>query len=795
MKRKLVIIFNLTLLLTLFNVSNTYIAHADSKERLEIKVEAGLNGKAKQWQGFPVTLTITNNNEDFIGDLVITLPRAYNSIGNKVIPIDIAAGTKKTISFSVPGMEGMDVLRQNTQDVQQFHLYEGNWETGSEVPIDSSLELMPTYIQEEKMVIGVLSDRPDSLNYLKLTTFLGNSAEVLVLDGDHLPEDSDGLDVIDLLVINDYAVAKLTDQVQATIKKWVLEGGTLVSGSEPGLQQQFGSLADMLPLTITGKETVQSIEGFQTVYQEALNVTNLELFTGDIDENATVSFENKGIPLMVKSKHGNGLVTQFTYDLGNPALSNWKGNDPLWQKISTDNGTVNLNNSDWITDVLTNTSRVFSTLANFKVSELLMLFLGYLLVIVPLLYFILRKLDKREWAWIIIPIIAVLSSVGLYTTGAKDRSGDVKTNVVSAITINQEGMGSGFGSTSMLSKESGSYTLTLDSELVPFPKGEQYGNPQSDSNIPFIESEGNKTNVKFRDVEFWSPRSVSIAYPIGEYGSFATDLALENEQITGEVTNNFDYDLKDIYLISGQNYHEIGELKAGESKKITIDAKNKNFLQRPFEQVAYQMFDQSGAMGQMNDQQLKTELLSSLISSQMGINDENPMLIGFANKPLFAVNVNGNETAQNDNHLFTQSVEIRLPKGENIALNTDINKPEISIIEGQIYHNALGDGEPFIDAGPGTYQFTYNIPEKFQERSFQLEELDFQVLERMPSSSYAIYNYKTDTYEEIAQNKVTYNQNADKNYVLDNAILIRIVSSEETMINVPILGIKGVTKQ
>ena len=767
MKRQLAIIGILTLLFTLLNFGFTYITHAESKDRLEIKVEAGLNGKAKQQQGFPVNLTITNNKEDFTGDLVITLPREYQSVGNKVIPIDIAAGTKKTISFSVSGMEGMDLLRQGfNQNVQQFHLYEGNWQTGKEVTIDSSLELNPNYVQEDKLVIGVLSDRPDSLNYLKLATFLGNSPEVLMLQEKDLPEDVNGLDVLDLLVVNDYAIATLPKQIQETIKNWVQKGGTLITGSEPGLQQQFGEIANMLPVKITGKESVQNIEGFNTIYQEPLKGNNLELFTGNIDEDATISFKENTIPLLVKKEFGKGVVAQFAYDLGHPAVSGWNGNNLLWQKIATDDSNINLKISRYdyrMEDVLTNSSRIFPTLANFKISELLLLFIVYLLLLVPILYFILKKLDKREWAWIIIPIIAIVSSVGLYTVGAKERLGDIKTNSVSAITVDKDGIGSGFGATSMLSKESGSYTLTMDRKLAPFPSGGQYSNQQSNSSIPFIEEDGEKTNVQFQDVEFWSPRSVAIEYPLGDYGSFAADLALENEQITGDITNNFSYDLKDIYLISGQNYHEIGKLVAGDSKKITIDAKNKDFFQQP------------------------------TIRSQMDKNDDNPILIGFANKPLYDVNVNGDETVQNDQHLFSQAVTIRLPEGERVSLSSEINMPDISIIQGQIYFNGIGQGERFFDAEAGSYQLTYAIGESFREKSFRLEELGIDIQERMQGISYLIYNVQTDTYESIGQNQASYKQNAHENYVKDNKIVIRVDSSTEGMITVPAVSIKGVT--
>lgn len=790
MKRQIKFIGFFVLFFTFLSLS-AYIAHADEQDRLEIKVDAGLNGKAKQQQGYPVTITISNNKEDFTGDLVITLP-----VGKKVIPVDIATGTTKTISFSLPFMQEMGRFGQRpNQNVQQFHLYEGSWENRNEVKIDSGLEISPTYIQQNKQVIGVLSDRPDSLNYLKLISSMGNNPEVLILEAGDIPEETEGLDVLDLLVINDYAVAKLPAQIQETIKNWIREGGTLVTGSEPGLRQQYGNLADLLPLTVTGKEIVQEIQGFSKLFKEPLQVNNLELFTGSIDEKATVLFKEDTIPLIVEKGVGKGVVTQLTFDLGFPGLSDWQGNDPLWQTFGITNSNINprmISMNMQMGNRLADISRAFPTLANFTISTLSILFAAYLLLILPILYIVLKRKDKREWAWIIIPALAIVSSVGLYTAGAKDRGGSIKTNAVSVISIDDQGAGNGDGAITMLSKGSGSYTLSIENKFDPLPAGGHYQPQYSNSDLPVIETKGNKTDVQFRNVEFWSPRSVEIDYPVMEYGQFTSDLTLGNDKITGQITNNFGHDLQNVYLISGQDYQEIGELAAGKSKEVSFNVKNKSFFQQPTEQAAYRLFGQPGPMGQGSDEQLKSELLSMAIRSQMDSNLNTPIFVGFTNDSLYPVTVNGDETVQNNLHLFTQPVRVHLPEGESVSISSEIISPEVSVIQGQIHHNAIGQGQPFFDATAGSYLMTYNLPESLSDRSFQLEELDINIQRRRSGATFSLYNIKNDTYDPIDQNRSSFNKNADVNYLKDNAIIIRVNTAGQDSINVPAVSVEGV---
>src|SRR5699024_10760209 len=99
MKIKITLIGLLVLIFMCFTYGNTDKAFADEEDRLEIEVDAGLDGKAKEDERYPVLLTITNNKEDFNGDLVLALP-----VANKVLPIDIASGSTKTLSFTLPSM-------------------------------------------------------------------------------------------------------------------------------------------------------------------------------------------------------------------------------------------------------------------------------------------------------------------------------------------------------------------------------------------------------------------------------------------------------------------------------------------------------------------------------------------------------------------------------------------------------------------------------------------------------------------------------------------------------------------
>ncbi len=765
------------------------LVHAD-EGRLQIKVDDGLKGKAKRNKGFPITLTVTNNGEDFSGDLTVVIPRDYNSIGNKVIPIDIAAGATKKIHFSVPQMEGMNVFRNGPgqPSVEQFHLYEGSWEDGREVSIDTGLSISPTYIQDNKAVIGVLTDQPDQLNYLKLLSFMGESPEVLFLDAEDIPKESVGLNVLDLLVIQDYDVANLSQDRQAAITQWMLKGGHIAAGSTPGMMQQFGSLSEGLPFQIEGKESVNSIERFNEI--EPFNVSNFELYQGTVEKTAAVQYEENGTPLVIEQSQGQGRITQFSYDISHPAFQEWGGNEDIWDSVV---GAYQPNHNRNLYDRLGDTSRYFETLANFKLSTLAFLFLGYIVLVVPILYFILKKMDKREWAWLVIPALAVITSVGLYVVGAQDRLGDYKTKAVSILSVDKHGEGYGKGSVSMLSKESGTYALEVDASLQPFPTNTRRSSSMRAEEMPYIETGNDANRVYFEEVEFWSPRSVTVNLPFKEYGHFSNTINLDDQHLTGEITNNFPYSFEEVYIVGGQSYQEIGSIKAGESKSLDINMQTQLLFQAPDERTAYQMFNRPTNNMNSNEQNVRRDLVQMAARYGMFVDRNNPVLIGFTKDKIYDANVNGKETSQDNIHLVTQPVNIKLGSG-NKSISTELRNPTLTTVEGQVQYNGLDRGDLMFDANQGTYLLKYNLPEAYTQKGFEANELSLNFQQRPGGVTFAIYNAKGDAYDSIEN--ASFDQNVQETYIEENTITIRATVSSNNMngpIFVPSINVEGVT--
>lgn len=776
-------------------------ALAAGGDRFNIDVQSGLKGKVQEGKGFPVTVTVQNNGKDFSGDLLVTIPKNFESVGKLVIPIDLAAGATKKFTFSVPGMvQGYFSNGNPGQNQQQFHLYEGSWKSGDEVKVDPKLKIHPSYLPQDDAVIGVLSSDPDALNYFKLTNVNGRSASVIALDGKDLPHDATGLEVLDVLVINDFAVSGLPKEVRKAIKGWVDDGGNLIVGSTPGMAQQLGSLTKWLPFAVKGEKTVSALPEFEKVGKTPLSAKHFNIMTGKVKDSADVVEKHGKNPLVVREDVGEGTISQYNFDLANPAFSDWKGVGRWWHHSLGQLSIQHSNPNDPYMDPASQLSQVssaFQSVAKLPLTGLLLLLIAYLIIVVPVMYFLLKRLDRREWSWVAVPVIAIICSIGLFAYGAKDRLGKIKTNAVSIVSVDENGMGSGVGSVSMLSHGSGDYTMSVNKDTDVFAVQSPGSYDASFANAPVLQHDAEDNKADFENVEFWSPRSLSVKLPAKDYGGFDTHFTFKDGKVTGEIKNRSSYDFAEITLFSGTQHYPLGALKAGETKPISFQVNSGQLFQAPAPSAIRALYHASG-QSQQNDQKrwVKLQMAESLMDGG-SYSFDSPILVGYTESPLYTVKVKGGRTDQQSNSLFIQTTSVRLPKGENIRFHSEIKTPRLSALKGNIDFSEIPKGAGGFSASAGVYELKYKLPKSLQEHAYKLKGITIQLRSGQNNTGFQVFNAKTGKFEKLDKKVAFIFNKHPENYVDHGTIRIRVKKSSggsEDDIRIPQVVIEGVTQ-
>ena len=171
----------------------------------------------------------------------------------------------------------------------------------------------------------------------------------------------------------------------------------------------------------------------------------MSIFKGKKTKTQIVITEQDGIPLVVKKAVGLGEVWQTAFSLGNPTLNQWEDYDEWFGTLLSKTepyfllGQTNGDQSflERIYNEVAYSNELFPS-TNFKVSTLVIILDTILSYHCADLYFLLRKMDKREQAWWIIPAVSVLVSSGIFVTGAKDRISKPHLNQMNILKVEEK---------------------------------------------------------------------------------------------------------------------------------------------------------------------------------------------------------------------------------------------------------------------------------------------------------------------------------------------------------------------
>jgi hypothetical protein len=790
--KALVVVF-LGLLMFLF-VQDTTLGEG----QIKISVEEGIDGKVKEGRGFPLKVTVENTGSDFKGDLLFDYAPSYQTGGARALSIDVPANSERTYTFSVPGFN--DEIRHNSNS-ETIHLFEGSWENGKEVKFKGDKRLTPNFIYSNNTTIGLLSENPDRLKGIKGSTTGGNRVEALTLTKETFPEEKSGLQMLDYIVIDQFNVSELSQNQQKVLKSWVENGGVLFVGAAPHLADALGPIANMAPLTLQEEAKLSDTSSFNVKKSIKASFSSLSIFKGKVKPDAEVMVEQGGIPLVVKNARGLGEVWQTSFSLGDPTLNDWEQYGEWFANMLSKTEPYFLlgqNNGDQsflerIYYEVADSNELFPS-TNFKVSTLVIILIVYLIVIVPLLYFLLRKLDKREQAWWIIPAISILVSSGIFVTGAKDRISKPHLNQMSILKVENDRSVHGISAFTALSNSGGDYDFVSDKNQLELTPARMRNNSGGTDQYKFAIEEliKDKRKITFRDVEYWSTRTVLGTSEREDLGSFIPELVLKDKTITGTIQNDFPYDFTDVYIWSGSRIYRVGEVKAGET--LTINKRlSTDYLSSPIGNPNMS----APFPNQQSIKQQKKERLENFASQMMSADNENnsPVIFGYTEAEIFNMSIKNKESkSENFSLLYQHFPSLGHYKGA-FTLRSEQLDLDVKPVDGQIIEHYSHNEADEMGIEDGTYEMTIQLPKQIELSKVTLHSLNM-TLHTGGVLQFSLVEPHTDEktrLEETSAGAIEVKTNLN-NYMNDNGEIVfefEKRSQGDPFVRLPAIVLKG----
>ncbi|MDQ6419154.1 hypothetical protein RB620_06840 [Paenibacillus sp. LHD-117] len=758
------------------------------KAVIDLQSAVGFQGNHKEGRWYPARVTLTNESDEALkGELVLSYINGDNGTTDAVVPLELPPGSPVQVTLGIPGV----VLNKDTNRVA---FYEGTYQSRNSESVKVSGRGYLDSRSSLSYMIGVVSRDPDTFNFMPTLNQKGYDIAVYPMQPDDLPEESHLLDSLDVIVINDTATGDWSEGRIRAIKEWVTRGGTLVLSGGAGYAKTSEAFAELSPIEATGTAQVESSAALAAAGGEALSLPlGLTVSTGK-PVRGTATIVEGDVPLAVTAEHGFGHVVYAAFDPSLEPLSSWAGSAMLWakllspsmaplQQINGGNVFGGYMNEYW------QMKNVIDQFPSIKQPELFLLIamLGlYILVIAPLLYIVLAKVDRREWAWWLIPVLSVAMGVTVFLIGSGDKR-NITTHTVEIIELSNDGHAVVSGGTGIFTPAGGTISAKFDERLPLRMYGDSgmMGGLNANGQYQLQSGGSDETLTVWRSVPYWSTRKLWMdrrAADAAEIGALGIAYNQENGTTRITVTNDTPDDLTDVYLLMNGAALKIGDLKQGESGSVA----------KPASAVSTQTYYNYGgtvfpypANGMRADEDRRErELLDLYFNKYNGtMFPLKPLIVGFSTDQESKYLVNGGKVKSDNLKMWLKELDPLEHTGSRMTVPAGSISPIVLTNTLQKYE-LYGDGN--IHVGAGELELEYIVPNSYGVAYDKLE-VHFPNGGKNASMTWSIWNEKKGQWTELTDPL----EPPPSYLTAAQSIRIKMTSAVEGNITLPQVALEG----
>jgi hypothetical protein len=420
-----------------------------------------------------------------------------------------------------------------------------------------------------QLIVGIVAERPgDIITDLDLLPNFNNVKPVTVaLDPAGLPTRVQAWGALDRLIWQDVDSSRLDDEQLSALRGWIAGGGRLIiAGGTTGPASLSAFPDDILPYRPTATTDVAPSSLSALLGEVPNGATDLPALAGSLTEGRSLASVGDQ-SVAAERTYGSGKITIVGFDPTAAWLKGTSVAENLWRRLiptRSSGGPVAGDDSQ-----IVQAASQLPSLALPPIGGLVALLGGYILLIGPINYLVLRRLDKREWAWVTMPALIVAFAVGAYGFGTLLRGSDLIINEV-AIVRGAPGATEGLAQAyfGVFSPTRGSYQLRVaGGALLSSPVAGDFSPDGNQASLDVLQ--GDPARVRDLGVGFGSLRTVraesAVTVPLIE-----TDLRLEDNRLRGTVTNKSNERLLAPVVVLGGTVAKLSELAPGATANVDV---------------------------------------------------------------------------------------------------------------------------------------------------------------------------------------------------------------------------------
>ncbi|REK76602.1 hypothetical protein [Paenibacillus paeoniae] len=731
-------------------------AAGEQAEGITIKRTVGFQGSYKQNKWYPISVTLTNHtNSDKSGEVVLSTATSEGNTTDHIVPVDLPIGTAVEVSFALKGT-------MLSKDTALIRFFEGSYTSGKSIPLIGMDTLEGRMISG--YTIGVVSRDPDTLNFMPTLNVKGYEITVIPLTPEELPDESVKLDMLDTIVINDRSTAEWNEASVKAIKDWVIKGGTLVLSGGAGYAKTSEAFRDIAPVEATGLSELVNVDrlsvlggGAELKLEKPITLSSGRVVSG------TIELADGSLPLAVSREVGFGSVLYVAFDPSLAPLSNWVGSATLWSKLlkhslsnplSAGGAGISRMGGSFYNDLQSGLKAAIDQFPSIKppsFSLLLLMFGLYVLIVGPLLYGLLAKTDRREWAWWLIPSVSIITGVLVLFIGAGDKR-STQVHTIEIIEISANGPAVLSGATAIFSPTGGTITADFAEKRQLGMYSDNYGSDSLllNGNFQLIDRT-DRIQAVWRSVSYWSTRKLWMERAVADsavIGSLRAEYREDNGSLQIVVTNETGVDLNNVSLVINSQVKTGGDLKAGESYTFSNVSYNLSLIIGSYYDYSGMIFPYSPTSDR-DEWQRERSVTSSYFAQFINKTEPlSPVIVGYSTDHDSKYTVNGGKVKADNLKMWVQELQPVNQIGGRVIVPAGTINP---LISSNTLQSMQSYGNGVIQVGPGEAELEYAIP---NSEHVAYDKLDVQFAQGFNTSdvTWSIWHESTGQWQPIRSN-------------------------------------------
>lgn len=629
------------LLVGLLLLAATVPAARGAVEGLSMSATVALDGHARQGSWMAIDIELQNDGPPIAGELRLT------------------GGTQGRTSFAT-------IVDLPTQSDKVYRMYvqpPGFGRTLEISLVEGSTTLERVEVQyighdQRQLIVGIIAERPGEIvgGLDLLPDAQGLAPLVLPLEPADLPRRVEGWSTLDRLIWQDVDASRLDPEQLAALRGWIAGGGGLIIAggtAGPDILTAFpDAVLPYRPVT-TVDVAPSSLRGLLGELPDG--ATDLPALSGTIIEGRALATSGDRVVAAERS-YGSGAVALLGFDPTVDWIDETALSEGLWHRLlppRSNAGAIISDDSQLVSAV-----QQLPELALPPIGALAILLGIYIALVGPINYLVLRRLDRRDWAWVTIPVLIALFAAGSYGAGGVLRGSEV---IVNEIAIVRGSPGATEGTAQIIlgvfSPSRGTYQVRVpNGALLSSPtSGDSFGDGRTSLDVV----QGETSAIRDLTVGFGSLRTVRAESAV-TVPRMETDLRIDAGRLRGTITNASDTPFLSPAIVLGSTVATLDDLAPGASATVDVVLAPFQFGLQLADKVVGPIFFPDGTEGVTDDaarSYARYAIINQLTydpnwGSTGRLPVDGAVLLGWSDAALLDLEVDGHEVRRTGNVLY-----------------------------------------------------------------------------------------------------------------------------------------------